>query len=68
MVRMQCSVTAQGSLTGCRIVSEDPSGQGFGAASLRMVNLFRMRPQTRDGTPVDGGSVTIPIRWNLGSG
>ena len=47
-----------------------PTGQlsspGFGQASLRLTSRFRMRPQTRDGAPVGGARVTIPITWQLG--
>ena len=41
---------------------------GFGEATLRMSKLFRMRPKTQDGAPVEGGSVRIPIRFNLPKG
>jgi protein TonB len=62
---IECTVTESGSLTGCSVASETPSGAGFGSASLRIASKFRMRPQTADGAPVGGARVTIPITWKL---
>ena len=65
IARMTCTVTAKGTVTDCQLVSEDPADMGFGQAALRMHNLFKMRPQTKDGQPVDGAKVTIPLRFTL---
>jgi protein TonB len=62
---LACSVTASGNLTGCSVVSEDPSDQGFGTAAMKLSRLFKMRPMTRDGQPVGGGSVKIPLSFQL---
>ena len=63
-----CTVNARGTLEGCSVVSEDPGDAGFGDAALRMSKLFKMRPMTRDGSPVDGGKITIPISFRLPKG
>ena len=62
---ISCTVNARGALDGCSIVSEDPADMGFGDAAMRMSKLFRMRPKTTDGQPVDGGTVRIPLRFVL---
>ena len=63
---MECLVESDGALTTCRIVSEDPSGAGFGHAELRLASSFRMKPTLDDGTPVAGAKIVIPLTWRLG--
>jgi TonB family protein len=65
---MTCNVTAAGRLAGCVVVSETPPDFGFGDAALKMSPLFKMRPLTREGAAVEGGKVTIPIRFKLPEG
>jgi periplasmic protein TonB len=60
---LHCAVTVSGTLTECSVASEEPSDQEFGSAALKMSKLFKMRPQTRDGVPVAGGQINIPIRF-----
>jgi hypothetical protein len=60
---MQCRVTAAGRLADCVIIEETPPGLGFGEAMLKTARLFRMRPRTVDGHPVEGGTVVIPLTW-----
>lgn len=65
---LSCTVNARGTLESCSITAEDPSDMGFGDAAMKLSKLFKMRPQTKDGQPVDGGSVRIPIRFQLPKG
>jgi protein TonB len=65
-VQLRCQVLASGRLTNCAILDEEPSGWGFGEASVRIAREFQVRPQTEDGRATDGGSITFRIRWNLG--
>jgi TonB family protein len=62
---LHCSVTAAGDLADCTASNEDPPGQGFAEAALGVSNIFKMRPQTRDGVPIAGGKINIPIRFAL---
>jgi len=62
---LTCTVTAKGTLENCSVVSEDPADQDFGSSALRMTKLFKMRPKTNDGAPVEGGTVRIPLRFVL---
>lgn len=62
---IDCTVDEQGLLRGCIVLNEEPAGAGFGAAALRLSPLFKMRPMTKDGVPVAGGAIRIPIRFAL---
>jgi TonB family protein len=62
---IHCKVAATGDLTDCVASNDEPAGQGFGEAALRLSPLFKMRPMTRDGVAVSGGRINIPIRFML---
>lgn len=62
---MTCKVLKDGALTDCTILQEDPPGQGFGEAALASARYFKMTPTTADGKSVEGGSVIIPLKWQL---
>lgn len=60
-----CTVNADGRLIDCVVDRETPEGYGFGDAALSLSAMFRMKPKTIDGAPVDGGKVTIPLVFNV---
>ena len=62
---IHCSVDARGQLNACSVVSEEPETAGFGEAAMKLSKLFKMKPQTKDGAPVDGGQINIPIAFKL---
>jgi TonB family protein len=63
---IECVVGVDGRLNDCVVIEEAPQGMGFGAATVEIAAHFRMTPQTRDGEPVDGASIRLPIQWRLG--
>jgi len=63
---IECKVQADGGLTGCQAIEESPAGEGFGPAALKMASRFKMRPLTKDGHAVEGGTIRIPIQFVLG--
>ena len=62
---LECIVAGDGRLS-CTITSEDPSGYGFGDATLSISREFRLAPETSDGQPTSGGRIRRTIRWVIG--
>ncbi|HLZ75178.1 TonB family protein [Phenylobacterium sp.] len=64
-VTIGCEVGVEGRLHECKVLKEDPAEQGFGEAALKLSAFFRMLPMTKDGHPVAGGVIRIPVRFQL---
>ncbi|MBV9995457.1 MAG: TonB family protein [Caulobacteraceae bacterium] len=62
---LECGVGIDELLEYCVVREETPEGYGFGDAALRLSHLFKMRPMTRDGVPVAGAKVVIPIHFQM---
>jgi protein TonB len=58
-------VTVQGTLTGCQVLVETPTGLGFAEAALKAAAHFRFRPMMVDCAPNDLGKVIVPINFRL---
>jgi TonB family protein len=59
---VECSVAADGTLTGCTTVTEDPAGFGFGDAAIAVAGVMQMSPWTKQGAPVEGARIVLPIK------
>jgi TonB family protein len=62
---MSCSVSDDGSLSECTVSNETPPGEGFGDAALALAPKFKLKPRTRDGMPIAGRHILIPLRFAL---
>lgn len=58
---IRCFVTAKGMLTQCVTIAESSERYEFGKSALRLAPLFRIKPAMRDGAPVDGGDILVPM-------
>lgn len=68
MVTLRCTIRLDSRLENCRIMTETPSGMGFGAAAVRVAtDRFRFSPPTSgNGQPQSGAEMPLGIRFNLG--
>lgn len=58
---MECAVDGQGRLAGCKVLYEEPGGQGFGAAALKLAPLFQMKASGQGAaTPA---TIRIPVSF-----
>ena len=61
---VECTVTPSGKPEGCRVVSEEPSGMGFGSAAVRIVQRGQLSPRTVDGAATNAKFV-VRVPFNL---
>ncbi|KRA61856.1 hypothetical protein ASD79_07055 [Caulobacter sp. Root655] len=59
-----CVVDVRGQLTDCQVRREDPVGLDFGAAAIEAVKLMAMNPWSKEGEPLDGLPIAVPVRFN----
>lgn len=64
-VVLACTVEAGGALGGCKVDSENPTGQGYGEGALALASKFRVGPWSQDGQPTVGAHLKLPIRYEL---
>jgi protein TonB len=64
--QLRCRIRLDRRLDRCRVVGEDPVGQGFGAAALEASAYFRFTPATREGRPAEDGEITIGVDFPAG--
>jgi protein TonB len=62
-VVLACEVAVDGSAQNCEVRSETPPGIGFGRAALMFSRNFRFIPMRRDGVPIPGGKVVVPVTF-----
>lgn len=65
-VRLACKVEQGGAVSGCQVIGEEPAGRGYGAAALKIAPEFKLDTWTVEGFPTVGGTVNIPVRFELG--
>jgi TonB family protein len=64
-VVLDCGVAAEGGLSACKPVSEDPTGYGLGQATLPLTADFKLNIWSAEGAPVVGGQIRVPIRYAM---
>ncbi|MBA4049346.1 MAG: hypothetical protein C0476_12480 [Sphingomonas sp.] len=62
-VSLTCYVRRNQRAYGCVATSEEPMGEGFGAAAVAMERRFRIKPREVDGKPIDGGRVFFTVNF-----
>lgn len=64
MSLLRCRVEADGKLTGCDVLKEDPAGWGFGKGAISAVRHLRLERKTLGGSPTVGRLVDVPVIYN----
>lgn len=61
---IRCRIKADTTLDRCQVVSESPSGMGFGPAAVQAAtNLYRFRPATLNGQYDDSVTVNVVVEF-----
>lgn len=61
---VSCRIRLDSRLEACRILSESPSGQGYGQAAMRAADLYRFAPPSREGRN-EPGDITLMIEFGV---
>jgi TonB family protein len=65
-VMVTCSVLRDGRPHSCRVLTEDPPGEGFGTAAVAAIlNFALFTPQIVNGQAIDGAVVRIPVNFDV---
>lgn len=64
-VTLVCDVETGGALTRCVIDREEPAGEGFGEAVLKLASRFKVGLMSAEGMPTVGAKVRLPVRFSL---
>ena len=60
---LRCSVSPEGALKNCEVISELPTGKGFGRAAKALSRDFRINVRPEDAKIVRNLSVDVPFRF-----
>ncbi len=62
---VRCGWLADGSMSGCEVLMENPAGYGFGEATVKLLEA-KARVKTRDPKEkiVPGETLTVTLNWN----
>jgi TonB family protein len=58
-----CRVSANGALSGCQVIKEDPDNRGFGRAALSLASKFQVAPEWSVAPKHADLWVDVPIRF-----
>ena len=62
---LQCRVAVNGQVEDCIVLSEEPEGMGFGAATVAISSRFRMTPMDVQGVPYGETLIRLPMNWRM---
>jgi TonB family protein len=65
LVTLVCDVQPGGSLSGCAVDREEPTGHGLGPAVLALAPKFQVGLMSAEGMPTVGSKVRVPVRFDL---
>lgn len=57
---VECEIVANGLLDRCRVVDEEPAGQGFGEAAIQVAFEHHVRPDANGYLPI-GRRIDLPV-------
>jgi len=64
-VTLDCTIGGNGRLD-CSVVSESPTGYGFGRAAMNISRQVRVDPTLPDGSPASGRRLSLPLAFRAG--